>query len=53
MKIPFRDTIYCNCSAEFHKQFFEAALGKTIKVEITRSIISGAESCEFVIHINS
>ena len=53
IKMPFRDTIYCNCSAEFHNQFFEAALGKTVKVEITRSIISGAESCEFVIHINS
>ena len=52
-KTPFKSKVYCHCSAEFHKQFFEAALEKTVKVEITQSIISGAESCEFIVHINS
>ena len=52
-KTLFKNKIYCHCSAEFHKQFFEAALEKTIDVEITQSIISGAKSCEFIIHINN
>jgi predicted hydrocarbon binding protein len=51
-KAPFKNKTYCQCSAEFHKQYFEAALGKPVEVEITRSIISGAESCEFLIQIN-
>ncbi len=47
----FPNLIYCNCSAEFHKQFFEAALEKPIAVEITQSIINGSDYCEFIIHI--
>ncbi len=50
-KIPFKNKTYCQCSAEFHKQFFEAALGEPIKVELTQSIINGAKTCRFVIHI--
>ena len=50
-KTPFKNKTYCQCSAEFHKQFFEAALGKPIKVELTQSIISGEKTCKFVIHI--
>ena len=50
-KLPFQNKTYCQCSAEFHKQFFEAAFGKPIKVELTQSIISGARTCKFVIHI--
>jgi hypothetical protein len=50
-KMPFKNTIYCQCSAEFHKQFFKAALEKPIEVELTQSIISGAKTCRFVIHI--
>jgi len=52
-KTPFQNRIYCHCSAEFHKQFFEAALGKKVKVEILQTIIIGAKSCEFIIHINN
>jgi predicted hydrocarbon binding protein len=52
-KTQFPNTTYCHCSAQFHKHFFEAAFEKLVNVEITRSIISGAKSCEFVIHINS
>ena len=50
-KIPFKNKIYCQCSAEFHKQFFKAALEEPIEVELTQSIISGAKTCKFVIHI--
>jgi hypothetical protein len=48
---PFKNKIYCQCSAEFHKQFFKAALGKPIEVELRQSIISGSKTCRFVIHI--
>lgn len=48
---PFPNTIFCHCSAEFHKQYFEAALGQPVNVELVQSIISGALHCEFVIHI--
>lgn len=51
-KTPFDNLTFCHCSAEFHKQFFEAALEQSVTVEIRQSIISGAENCEFVIHIN-
>ena len=50
-KKPFENKIYCQCSNEFHKQFFEAALEKTIKVDLVQSIISGAKTCKFIIHI--
>ena len=50
-KVPFENKTYCQCSAEFHKQFFEAALEKPITVELVQSIISGAETCKFVVHI--
>jgi predicted ArsR family transcriptional regulator len=48
---PFKNRTYCQCSAEFHKQYFEAALEKPVKVEIKQSIICGAKTCEFIIHI--
>jgi hypothetical protein len=48
---PFKNITYCQCSAEFHKQYFEAALDKPIKVELVQSIISGAENCIFKLHI--
>jgi hypothetical protein len=50
-KIPFKNKIYCHCSAEFHRQFFKAALGKPVQVEILQSIICGAPYCKFIIHI--
>ncbi len=47
----FENMTYCQCSAEFHKQFFLAALEKPVTVELTQSIITGADSCIFKIHI--
>ena len=50
-KTPFNNKTYCQCSVEFHKQFFTAALGNPVKVELMQSIINGANSCRFVISI--
>ena len=46
-----KNLTYCQCSAEFHKQYFEAALEKPVEVDITQSIINGAKTCIFIIHI--
>ncbi len=47
----FENKTYCQCSAEFHRQFFLTALEKPVKVELTQSIITGADSCIFKIYI--
>ncbi|KYK38651.1 MAG: hypothetical protein HXS46_17595 [Theionarchaea archaeon] len=49
-KEPF-DTMYCYCSVGWYKQLFESALGHPVDVELRQSIISGADSCEFTIHV--
>ncbi len=51
VKPPFKNMTYCQCSAEFHKQYFEAALEKPVRVEMKQSIISGAKTCKYIIHI--
>jgi hypothetical protein len=48
---PFPSDSYCQCSTAWYKQLFETAFGKPVKVEIKQSIIQGAKTCEFVIHI--
>ncbi len=48
-KNKFSNLIYCQCSVEFNKQFFTAALGKEVQVEILQSIICGSNSCRFKI----
>ncbi|MBN1499093.1 MAG: hypothetical protein JW982_02980 [Spirochaetes bacterium] len=45
----FSSLTYCQCSVEFNKQFFTAALGKEVHVELLQSIICGADSCRFKI----
>lgn len=47
----FNNRTYCQCSVEFNKHFFEAALGKEVEVELKQSIISGGTCCEFEIRI--
>lgn len=46
-KEPFDNLTYCHCSAEFNRQFFSAALGKEVRVELLQSIVCGADSCKF------
>jgi len=48
---PFSTRTYCQCSVEFNRVFFEAAFGRPVQVELAQSIIGGAESCKFTIHI--
>lgn len=47
----FVNNIYCQCSVEFNRQFFSAAFGRPVEVELKQSIISGGDCCEFVIKI--
>jgi len=49
-KEPFPTKTYCQCSVGWYKQLFESVLGKDIEVELIGSIITGAKTCEFVIH---
>lgn len=44
---PFTNLTYCQCSVEFNRQFFTAALARPVKVEIQQSIICGSQSCRF------
>ena len=50
-KTTFPDMTYCQCSAEFNRQYFSSAFGKSVKVELVKSVISGDDSCQFYIHI--
>ncbi len=50
-KKPFPTKTYCYCGAGHLKQLFECALEKPVEVELVQSVITGAESCEFIIHI--
>ena len=44
-------TIYCQCSCGWYKKLFEVTLDKPVTVELLDSIIHGADTCQFVIHI--
>jgi predicted ArsR family transcriptional regulator len=44
-------TIYCQCSCGWYKRLFETLLEKPLKVELLDSIIHGANTCQFIIHI--
>ena len=48
---PFSSKIYCHCGVGYIKQQFESAFGKTVEVELVQSVITGAESCKFLIRI--
>jgi predicted ArsR family transcriptional regulator len=44
-------TIYCQCSCGWYRKLFETILGKPVRVELVDSIIHGASTCQFIIHI--
>jgi predicted ArsR family transcriptional regulator len=50
-KTHFTNLTYCQCSAEFHNQYFQAALDIPVDVQITQSIINGANTCRFNIQM--
>jgi hypothetical protein len=49
----FPTSTYCQCSVEFNRVFFEAALERTVRVELAQSILNGAESCKFIVHLGA
>ena len=50
-KTTFPDMTYCECGTEFNRQYFSSAFGKPVDVELIKSVISGSDSCKYVIHI--
>jgi len=48
---PFSSKIYCYCGVGHIKQQFESAFGKPVEVELVQSVITGADTCEFIINI--
>ncbi len=42
---------YCQCSKGFVTKFWEAALGRPVKVEVLESALTGARECKFAISL--
>ncbi len=42
---------YCFCSKGFVKKLWESVLEREVKVELIKSVVSGARECEFAIHL--
>ena len=52
--LPADETIsltYCNCAKGFVERFWEGVLERSVRVELVRSRMSGAEECEFNIFL--
>ena len=48
---PFPSNIYCHCGVGYVKEQFESTFGRPIKVKLMQSVISGAETCRFIVTI--
>jgi hypothetical protein len=42
---------FCNCSAGYTAQFWEAILGQPLRIEVVESVLKGDEVCKFAIHL--
>jgi len=42
---------YCQCSKGFVAKFWEAVLGRPVKVEVLQSALAGAKECKFAIRL--
>lgn len=42
---------YCQCSRAFIEKYWEGALGRPIKAEVTETCLTGANECKFLIHL--
>jgi hypothetical protein len=52
--LPDKENIsptYCQCSKAFLRAFWEAALGRPLKVEVLETALSGSRECRFRIEI--
>ena len=47
--IPFPTRTYCYCGAGHIKEIFESFFKKPVEVELVQSVITGADTCEFII----
>lgn len=47
-EVPAR---FCECSAGFEKQYWDAVLGQAVQVEVAGSALRGDLVCEFVVHL--
>ena len=47
----FPNLTYCECGTEFIRQYFSSAFNKSVEVDLIKSIISGSDSCKYIIHI--
>ena len=45
----FPNITYCECGTEFNRQYFSSAFGKPVEVELIKSVISGSDSCKFLV----
>lgn len=44
---------YCQCSRGFVEKYWEAALGRPVKVEVAYTAITGGDECKFIVHLKS
>ena len=42
---------YCNCARGFVEKYWEAVLGKPVKVDLLQAVVSGDSECKFAIHL--
>ncbi len=42
---------FCQCSAGFEKQYWDAVLDQPVKVDVVRSVLQGDLVCEFAVHL--
>jgi predicted hydrocarbon binding protein len=50
-KKPFPTKTYCQCGVGHIREIFESAFKRPVEVELMQSVITGSESCKFLIHI--
>ena len=44
---------YCQCSRGFVEKYWEAALGRPVKVDVAYTAITGGEECKFIVHLKT
>ncbi len=42
---------FCQCSAGFEKQYWDAVLDRPVQVDVVRSVLQGDLVCEFAVHL--
>ena len=42
---------FCQCSAGFEKQYWDAVLDQPVRVDVVRSVLRGDLVCEFAVHL--